>query len=63
LIDVLPVRRPQWIADPRVVLDVHLGTLARSTRLLGLEFEEDGLYHRGSEWPGMPRAGVRRVGW
>jgi uncharacterized protein with PIN domain len=35
-IDVRPVRRPQRV-DPRFVLDVHLGTLARRMRLLGLD--------------------------
>jgi uncharacterized protein with PIN domain len=37
LIEVLPVRRPQRTADPRFVLDVHLGTLARWMRLLGID--------------------------
>jgi len=37
LIEVLPVRRPQRIADPRFVLDAHLGALARRMRLLGLD--------------------------
>jgi uncharacterized protein with PIN domain len=37
VIDVVPVRRPQRIAEPRFVLDVHLGTLARRMRLLGLD--------------------------
>ncbi|MBD0324072.1 MAG: hypothetical protein ICV72_11905, partial [Aldersonia sp.] len=37
VIDVLPVRRPQPIADARFVLDVHLGTLARRMRLLGID--------------------------
>src|SRR5258708_4276890 len=32
-----PVRRPQGLADPRFVLDVHLGTLARRLRLLGVD--------------------------
>lgn len=41
LIDLLPVRRPQRIADPRFVLDVHLGALSRRMRLLGL----DAAYH------------------
>ena len=36
-IEVLPVARPQRIADPSFVLDVHLGTLARRMRLLGLD--------------------------
>jgi uncharacterized protein len=37
VIEVLPVPRPQPIADARFVLDVHLGTLARRMRLLGLD--------------------------
>src|SRR6266498_3595691 len=37
LVEVLPVPRPQRIDDPRFVLDVHLGTLARRMRLLGLD--------------------------
>jgi len=37
VIDVLPVSRPQRITDPRFVLDVHLGTLARRMRLLGID--------------------------
>jgi uncharacterized protein with PIN domain len=37
LIDVLPVSRPQRIAEPRFLLDVHLGALARRMRLLGLD--------------------------
>lgn len=37
VIDVTPVRRPQRIAEPRFVLDVHLGSLARRMRLLGLD--------------------------
>ncbi len=36
-IEVLPVVRPQPITDPAFVLDVHLGTLARRMRLLGLD--------------------------
>ncbi|RJL32691.1 Mut7-C RNAse domain-containing protein [Bailinhaonella thermotolerans] len=36
VIDVLPVRRPQP-APARYLLDVHLGTLARRMRLLGLD--------------------------
>lgn len=31
------VRRPQPLAEPRFVLDVHLGTLARRLRLLGVD--------------------------
>jgi uncharacterized protein len=34
---VAAVRRPQRIPDPRFVLDVHLGTLARRMRLLGVD--------------------------
>jgi uncharacterized protein len=37
LIEVLPVPRPQRVADPRFVLDVHLGTLARRMRLVGID--------------------------
>jgi uncharacterized protein len=37
LIEVLQVRRPQPIANPRFVLDAHLGALARRMRLLGLD--------------------------
>src|SRR5262249_28726540 len=36
-VDLLPVARPQPIAEPRFVLDVHLGALARRMRLLGLD--------------------------
>jgi uncharacterized protein len=37
VIDVAPVPRPQPVADARFVVDVHLGTLARRMRLLGLD--------------------------
>jgi uncharacterized protein with PIN domain len=37
VVDVLPARRPQQIAEPRFLLDVHLGSLARRMRLLGLD--------------------------
>lgn len=37
VIDVLAVSRPQRIAEPRFVLDVHLGVLARRMRLLGID--------------------------
>jgi uncharacterized protein with PIN domain len=37
LVRVDAVRRPQRLADPRFVLDVHLGTLARRLRLLGVD--------------------------
>src|SRR5438128_2477471 len=35
--EVAPVRRPQGLPAPRFVLDVHLGTLARRLRLLGID--------------------------
>jgi uncharacterized protein len=37
VIEVLPVPRPQRVAERRFVVDVHLGTLARRMRLLGLD--------------------------
>jgi uncharacterized protein len=39
VVDVRPVTRPQWLppGPPRFVLDVHLGTLARRLRLLGVD--------------------------
>jgi uncharacterized protein len=37
LIAVGPIRRPQPLASARFVLDVHLGTLARRLRLLGVD--------------------------
>ena len=37
VVDVLPVSRPQPLAEPRFLLDVHLGALARRLRLLGLD--------------------------
>src|SRR5581483_2643174 len=37
VIEVLPVPRPQPAGTARFVLDVHLGTLARRMRLLGLD--------------------------
>jgi uncharacterized protein len=37
VLDVEPVPRPQRVPDPRFVLDVHLGALARQMRLLGLD--------------------------
>jgi uncharacterized protein len=36
-IEVLPVSRPQPLTQPRFLLDVHLGTLARRMRLLGID--------------------------
>jgi uncharacterized protein with PIN domain len=35
--DVRAVRRPQIVSSPRFVLDVHLGTLARRLRVLGVD--------------------------
>lgn len=35
--EVTPVRRPQRLPAARFVLDVHLGTLARRLRLLGID--------------------------
>lgn len=40
-IEVTPVSRPQQLEEPRFLLDVHLGTLARRLRLLGI----DAAYH------------------
>jgi len=37
VVAVAAVRRPQPLPAPRFVLDVHLGTLARRLRLLGLD--------------------------
>ena len=37
VVDVLPMARPQPIAEPRFLLDVHLGALARRMRLVGLD--------------------------
>lgn len=36
-VEVLPVSRPQPVPQPRFLLDVHLGTLARRLRLLGVD--------------------------
>lgn len=36
-IEVLPVRRPQRVPAPRFLLDVHLGTVARRLRLVGVD--------------------------
>ncbi len=41
-VEVMPVSRPQQLDDARFLLDVHLGTLARRLRLLGI----DAAYHR-----------------
>jgi uncharacterized protein with PIN domain len=37
VVDVSVMPRPQPIAEPRFLLDVHLGTLARRMRLLGID--------------------------
>jgi len=37
VVDVMPVARPQPVAEHRYVLDVHFGTLARRMRLLGID--------------------------
>jgi uncharacterized protein with PIN domain len=36
-IEIQPIRRPQPLSSDRFLLDVHLGTLARRMRLLGLD--------------------------
>jgi uncharacterized protein len=41
-VTVTPVSRPQRLGDPRFLLDVHLGSVARRLRLLGV----DSAYHR-----------------
>jgi uncharacterized protein with PIN domain len=43
--EVMPVSRPQRLDDTRFLLDVHLGTLARRLRLLGI----DTAYHRHAD--------------
>ncbi|MEW9548014.1 Mut7-C RNAse domain-containing protein [Nonomuraea sp. NPDC050783] len=48
--EVPPVPRPQRIpGDPRFLLDVHLGTLARRLRLLGI----DTAYHNDMDDPAL----------
>jgi uncharacterized protein len=37
VVQVLPVRRPEHLDGARFVLDVHLGTVARRMRLVGLD--------------------------
>ena len=41
VISVLPQPRPQLIPSPRFVLDVHLGTVARRLRLVGVDAAYD----------------------
>ncbi|WP_090759033.1 Mut7-C RNAse domain-containing protein [Nonomuraea maritima] len=50
VVEVHPVPRPQPLPDePRFLLDVHLGTLARRLRLLGL----DTAYHNDMDDPSL----------
>jgi uncharacterized protein len=44
-VQVLPVRRPQRLDEARFLLDVHLGTVTRRLRLLGI----DTAYHRDAD--------------
>jgi uncharacterized protein with PIN domain len=44
-VQVIPIPRPQRLAEARFLLDVHLGTLARRLRLLGI----DTAYHRDAD--------------
>jgi uncharacterized protein len=41
VVQVLPVSRPQQVDRPRFLLDVHLGTLARRLRLVGVDTAYD----------------------
>jgi uncharacterized protein len=50
VVDVQPMPRPQPLpGEPRFLLDVHLGTLARRMRLLGL----DTAYHNDMDDPSL----------
>ncbi|SEF69866.1 hypothetical protein SAMN05444920_101405 [Nonomuraea solani] len=50
VVEVHPVPRPQQLpAEPRFLLDVHLGTLARRLRLLGI----DTAYHNDMDDPAL----------
>jgi uncharacterized protein with PIN domain len=50
VVDVRPVPRPQPLPrEPRFLLDVHLGTLSRRLRLLGL----DAAYHNDMDDPAL----------
>ncbi len=44
-VEVMPASRPQQLDDARFLLDVHLGTVARRLRLLGI----DAAYHRDAD--------------
>jgi uncharacterized protein len=59
VVAVLPVARPQRAAAPRFVLDVHLGTLARRMRLLGI----DAAYRNDADDPELVEQAVaeRRI--
>ena len=52
--DAAAVRRPQWLPSARFVLDVHLGTLARRLRLVGVDaayandLDDDALIERAN---------------
>ncbi len=48
MVRVDAVRRPQRLASARFVLDVHLGTLARRLRLVGVDAAWLGAYVRGA---------------
>ena len=41
VVHVRPVRRPEPVDQPRFLLDVHLGTLARRLRLVGVDAAYD----------------------
>jgi uncharacterized protein with PIN domain len=47
VVEIHPVPRPQPLPAPRFLLDVHLGTLARRLRLLGI----DTAYHNDMDDP------------
>src|ERR1700754_4955347 len=50
VVDVQPIPRPQQLPEePRFLLDVHLGTLARRLRLLGI----DAAYHNDMDDPAL----------
>jgi uncharacterized protein with PIN domain len=41
VVDVYPAEQPALVSEPRFILDVHLGTLARYLRLLGFDATYD----------------------